>query len=268
MKMKRGQLLRWNGWFSVAVIAILLASAVSSGLVEFALGVLVSVGLGILIALHEIGHYVAARSVGLVPAKVVVGLGELVVLEIPRRRAPPLEVSIGVAPLVGFVRIPEVEFAKAPLRARAAVIAAGPAASWFTAAALFVAAHLLHGAPVAQTALRGLVWPAEGWRVVGRGLYDTFLGATSRHTMNAADFFGSGTAAVLERYAVIAAAIFAFNVLPIPLFDGGKLALFAYEWFAGRKPAERPVRYVTVAASLAFVVLFLVSWCRYIAALF
>lgn len=54
--------------------------------------------------------------------------------------------------------------------------------------------------------------------------------------------------------AVISTAIGLLNLFPIPVLDGGHLVMHAYEWLAGRPPAERFLR-IAMSIGLAMVLL-------------
>src|SRR2546423_2696099 len=62
----------------------------------------VIVGLLLLIFLHELGHFVAARAVGMRPRKFYVGFPPALV----KVRRNGVEYGIGAIPLGGYVRIP------------------------------------------------------------------------------------------------------------------------------------------------------------------
>src|SRR3989338_2125543 len=105
------------------------------------------VALGILIAAHEYGHYRVAVACGIKVLKFSVGFGKPVYTW--RLKNSPTEFSIGMLPLGGYVKMLDeregpvdpaerhLAFNTQPLRSRAAVVAAGPAANLLLAIALY-----------------------------------------------------------------------------------------------------------------------------------
>ncbi len=105
------------------------------------------VALGILIAVHEYGHYRVAVACGIKVLKFSIGFGKP--LYIWRLKGKPTEFSIGMLPLGGYVRMLDereapvdvserhLAFNTQPLKSRAAVVAAGPAANLLLAILLY-----------------------------------------------------------------------------------------------------------------------------------
>lgn len=107
--------------------------------------------LAILIVVHEWGHYRVARLFGVKVLRFSVGFGRVVWR---RQRSPDdTEFVIGALPLGGYVRMlderegevapheREQAFNRKPLRQRALIVAAGPAANFVLAIVLYAAAH-------------------------------------------------------------------------------------------------------------------------------
>ena len=105
------------------------------------------VALAVLIAIHEYGHYRVAVACGVKVLRFSIGIGKP--LWRWRRPGSETEFVIAALPLGGYVRmlderegaVPEQELARAfnrqPLRKRAAIVAAGPAANLLLAVALY-----------------------------------------------------------------------------------------------------------------------------------
>ena len=105
------------------------------------------VALGILIAVHEYGHYRVAVACGVKVLKFSVGFGKP--LYTWRLKNSPTEFSIGMLPLGGYVKMLDeregpvdpserhLAFNNQPLKSRAAVVAAGPAANLLLAILLY-----------------------------------------------------------------------------------------------------------------------------------
>ena len=105
------------------------------------------VALGLLIAIHEYGHYRVAVACGVKVLKFSIGFGKP--LYTWRCAGKPTEFSISALPLGGYVKMLDeregpvdpaerhLAFNNKPLRSRAAVVAAGPMANLLLAALLY-----------------------------------------------------------------------------------------------------------------------------------
>ncbi len=111
------------------------------------------VALGLLIAVHEYGHYRVAVACGVKVLRFSIGFGKPLLRWQPQ--GSPTEFVIGAIPLGGYVRmldereapVPEEErhlaFNNQPLRSRAAIVAAGPIANLLLAVVLYAAVSWL-----------------------------------------------------------------------------------------------------------------------------
>ena len=160
---------------------------------SYVLGLLIT--LGVLIVIHEYGHYRVAVACGVKVLRFSVGFGP--VLWRRQKSANATEFVLCALPLGGYVRMLDERempvdshllgrtFNRASLRARTAIVAAGPLANLGLAALLFAAAYWVGmqepkavlGPPVAgsvaeQAGLRAGDWvravqrPGEEWRDV------------------------------------------------------------------------------------------------------
>ena len=105
------------------------------------------VALGILIAVHEYGHYRVAVACGIKVLKFSIGFGKPIYTW--RLKGKPTEFSIGMLPLGGYVKMLDereapveaserhLAFNTQPLKSRVAVVAAGPAANLLLAVLLY-----------------------------------------------------------------------------------------------------------------------------------
>jgi len=105
------------------------------------------VALGILIAVHEYGHYRMAVACGVKVLRFSVGFGRPLLRW--QRQASSTEFVLGALPLGGYVRMLDereapvdaseqhLAFNRQPLRARAAIVLAGPAANLLLACVLY-----------------------------------------------------------------------------------------------------------------------------------
>jgi len=113
------------------------------------------VALGLLIAVHEYGHYRVAVACGVKVERFSVGFGKALFRWQPKRQHPgqQTEFVIGAFPLGGFVKMLDERegpvdpaerhraFNTQPLRARAAIVAAGPIANLLLAVLLYTAVN-------------------------------------------------------------------------------------------------------------------------------
>jgi regulator of sigma E protease len=109
------------------------------------------VALGLLIAVHEYGHYRVAVACGVKVLRFSVGFGKTLYSWKPKRQKPgqDTEFVIGAFPLGGYVKMldereapvaPEerhLAFNTQPLRSRVAIVAAGPLANLLLAILLY-----------------------------------------------------------------------------------------------------------------------------------
>jgi regulator of sigma E protease len=105
------------------------------------------VALGLLIAVHEYGHYRVAVACGVKVLRFSVGFGKPLLTW--HKKGSPTEFVICALPLGGYVRMLDereapvdaaerhLAFNTQPLRSRAAIVAAGPAANLLLAIALY-----------------------------------------------------------------------------------------------------------------------------------
>jgi len=113
------------------------------------------VALGLLIAVHEYGHYRVAVACGVKVLRFSVGFGRTLYRWQPRKQKPgqDTEFVIGAFPLGGYVKmlderegpVPpaqrDMAFNTQPLKSRAAIVAAGPAANLLLAIVLYAAVN-------------------------------------------------------------------------------------------------------------------------------
>lgn len=134
--------------------------------------------LGVLVFIHELGHYLAARWRGIHVDRFSIGFGKKVASWTDRRGT---EWQLAWLPLGGYVKLHGQEspadvtdevraswrdgetFHEKPVLDRAIVVAAGPAANFLLAALLFSALFIAMGRPVGTTTVGSVVQggPAE-----------------------------------------------------------------------------------------------------------
>ena len=134
------------------------------------------VALGVLIAVHEYGHYRVAVACGVKVLRFSVGFGKPLLRWQPK--GSPTEFVLSAFPLGGYVRmldereapVPEQErhlaFNTQPLRARAAIVAAGPVANLLLAVLLYATVNWIG----VQEPMAYLARPAQGSIAAAAGL--------------------------------------------------------------------------------------------------
>lgn len=128
--------------------------------------------LGVLIFVHELGHYLAARWRGVHVERFSIGFGRAIASWRDRRDC---EWRIGWIPLGGYVKMHGMEqptadaapepgtyragegFHEKPVRDRAIVVAAGPAFNFLLAALIFAGIFATYGQPVGSTSVQSVV---------------------------------------------------------------------------------------------------------------
>lgn len=160
------------------------------------------VGLMVLIVIHEAGHMLAAKAVGMKVERFALFFPPLLF----RRKVGETEYAIGAIPLGGYVKVlgqnPDEEVAPEDLHRsfpnqaiwrRAVMIAAGPFANLVTCLLLLVAVLMIAGRPQPTTIIEkgSLSPPAStalkaGDRIISvdgiTGSADDFVAATRKHT--------------------------------------------------------------------------------------
>ncbi len=135
------------------------------------------VALGLLIAIHEYGHYRVAVACGVKVLRFSVGFGKPILRW--QRPGSPTEFVVGALPLGGYVRMLDereapvdpaerhLAFNTQPLRSRAAIVAAGPAANLLLAVVIYAALNwtgLEEPQPVLSTPVAGSLAERAGLR--------------------------------------------------------------------------------------------------------
>lgn len=201
-----------------------------------------TIGLGLLvlnglIILHELGHFLAARRLGLIVPEFSVGFG-------PRLfgwRAGETEYSFRLFPIGGYVLLPDLapepDQAAFSLGRRFVTILAGPVAN-------LALVLLLLGPAVTLRAI-------GGWVVIILALVrDLFTGGPAGEAfigpLGVSEMVGqaaqTGWQDLLRLTALLSLNLGLFNLLPLPGLDGGRLVSLAIEKLnGGRRAAWEPL---------------------------
>ena len=118
-------------------------------------------GLGLLMVVHELGHYIAARAFKMRVTRFSIGFGPALFRHTPKDS--PTTYQIAIIPLLAYVQIAgmnpleEIDpkdqgsYANASLVGRITTIVAGPLANYLFASVLFFASMMIGGQPVPTT---------------------------------------------------------------------------------------------------------------------
>ena len=216
---------------------------------------------GFLIFIHELGHLLMARSLGIPVVRFSIGMGPV----IWRFQAWDVEWALSVVPFGGYVLFDaesEAYQASSPV-ARILTSLAGPAANVLAAIVLYIIAATLDFGALAVESGLDKTWAAvmETFKVVGMlatgevGVKDL---AGPVHMVS----IGSSLAAEPHRFfsylGFISINLAVLNLLPIPALDGGQILLTAGQSILGR---PLPDRAYAVVVGGSYVLLFgLIAW--------
>jgi len=192
-----------------------------------------------IIAIHELGHALAARATGLRIRRLVLGYGGIgryrVTLKAYIAGAP---IEIGPVPLYGLIEV-EPDELSAPSGAAAITILAGPVANIAVGAATLAIIAGPDRAIVAVRTLAEALWHTMP-EIITQGL-DALRPSWQPPSGMRLDFAESVTA--VHRLLLWPQAAFALsaasialgltNLLPIPPLDGGKLVTLSLRWVPG-----------------------------------
>ena len=241
----------------------------------------------VVVVVHELGHYFAARATGVMPSVFSVGFGKVLWSRLDARGT---SWQIGALPIGGFCRFVGDENAAslkttrtadvvagsldaAPVAKRCLVVLAGPFANLSLSLLLFLLAQgfdetagMSLGNAFDQL-IAFLVMSSTGLAatVVGVGEFCELSGP-----MGIANVAGQalqlGPYVFLQFVAVISASVAIFNLLPIPGLDGGHLLSYMIESCTGRPLGDKVKKLlfilgVTVILHLALMATFSDLFC-------
>lgn len=187
--------------------------------------------LSLLIVLHELGHLIAARLTGIPVAGFSVGFGP----KLWARRWGRVEYSLRAFPLGGFVMpaVIDEEFRAIPLRKRLAFFLGGPLANLLAPLPLL---SILNGIRGGVSFDHLVILPFQQvagfcWQLLG-SLASLFSHPESLRGVVAIVVEGGRQAQAgmgLEVAISLSLSLAVFNLLPIPMLDGGQITLGCLE---------------------------------------
>lgn len=190
--------------------------------------------IGLLILVHELGHFLAARWVRLPVSRFSIGFG-------PRLwgfRRGQTDYWVSAVPLGGYVLLAlkdEETYFRIPLGKRLVFALGGPLANLLLPVLLFAVLNLLGG----NASVRGiLITPVmQTWETLCQ-LLAMLPELTSRPdaisgvvgiVVQGGDFIGADLGKALQFAILLSLNLAVLNLLPIPVLDGGKIVLHLLE---------------------------------------
>jgi regulator of sigma E protease len=211
-------------------------------------------GLGVILLLvlvHEAGHLIAARCAGLPVLTFSVGFGP----SIWEAQRGGTTYRFAAIPAGGYVRYLERDVRGGrPLGALAGVLLAGPLTNLAVATVLLCVTSPTSG--IANAIVDGCAQTGALLVGVADSLGALFRGDATRlgGPLEVAQLTGlasqAGGVALLRMAALVSLNLAVFNLLPIPILDGGRLAMLAMERLRGR-PLHRRVQVWITASGVA-----------------
>lgn len=156
--------------------------------------------IGLLILIHELGHFLMARWAGVGVERFSIGFGPVLL----RRRGKETEYCLSVIPMGGYVKMmgeenplegggsgtvdPAKSFSLKPLWARALIVFAGPGMNFILAAAILAGVFVVQGRPVLPSVL-GRIEPGGPAAQAGLRTGDRVVAAEGRPVAYWEDLF-------------------------------------------------------------------------------
>jgi regulator of sigma E protease len=226
---------------------------------------LVLLGIGVLILVHELGHYAAARAAGIPIARFSVGFG-------PRVwgfRRWGTDFWISAFPLGGYV-LPDLasqeDYFRIPLGKRILFALGGPLANLLFPIPLLAAAHAVTGPWTFQHLV--LAPFVDAYAMLARFLGslpmvfsrpDALSGLVGIVTQGGA-YVAGGAERALGFAVLLSLNLGVLNLLPIPVLDGGKIAFDVLHRFQPRLLRFATPLTVAGLVLLACVFLYATAW--------
>ncbi|MBN2078376.1 MAG: site-2 protease family protein [Spirochaetes bacterium] len=190
--------------------------------------------IGIIILVHEVGHFIAAKLAGIRVERLSIGFGPRVAAFTSRGT----EYRLSLVPLGGYV-LPAVadenDFFRYPVMKRVIFSLGGPGANILLAVILFAAINFNREGLTLQGVL---LQPPVQTAALLKGFALSFLSVFSRPDQlsgivgmvsQGGAFIGGNPLKALHFSIIISLNLAIFNLLPVPALDGGKVFLYLLE---------------------------------------
>jgi regulator of sigma E protease len=185
--------------------------------------------LGLVICIHELGHFLAAKALGLPVARFCLGLGPIVW----GRTWRGTRYGLAAIPFGGYVLLDlagERDYLALPLGRRILFSLAGPAANLALAFGCYA---VLYGLTAGEHTLAGFVtqplaWTANNVRAVLTAIPKLFAHSDQLSSLvgivaEGGRFVGGSAARFILFGGYLSVSLAVFNLLPLPPLDGGKI---------------------------------------------
>lgn len=229
--------------------------------------------LSLIIFVHELGHFLTAKAVGIQPKTFAIGFGK----SLWKKEKGGVLYSLNALPLGGYVGFDMEKFATEPHYKRLAILAGGILFNLvftFIPAALFV---LIARYPLAYTAYQTppkIEWGAQAFLVyTWQSVTNTFeiiiagfgalfvspdisqLMGPIRIITEGASLLGENILFFLPLLIIINVNVLLVNALPLPALDGGRIAFTIIEWIIKRRiPHAEKIHFAGFVALMTLIV--------------
>jgi regulator of sigma E protease len=201
----------------------------------------------VIIGLHEFGHFILAKRFGLVPSIFSLGFGRVL---LSRTDKSGTSWQIRAVPLGGFIKLDEPVLAALPPLKRIAIYAAGPAFNIALGLVLITIAGVELGVPVLKSLEISFKIAPDIISTIVRSIWHIFTGDIANMSGPVGSAIASGNAVRLHGVAMFVGlfswSVGVLNLLPVPLLDGGQIALSGLEMAIG-KPGKTTLRFASYA---------------------
>lgn len=201
----------------------------------------------VIIGLHEFGHFIVAKRFGLVASIFSLGFGRVL---LSRTDKSGTSWQIRALPLGGFIKLDEPVLAALPPLRRIAIYAAGPVFNIILGLVLITTAGVELGVPVLKSLEISLKIAPEIISTIVRSIWHIFTGDISNISGPVGAAIASGNAVRLHGVLMFAGlfswSVGVLNLLPVPLLDGGQIALSGLEAAIG-KPGKTTLKFASYA---------------------
>ena len=184
--------------------------------------------IGLLILIHELGHFIAARAVGVAVDVFSVGFGPA----LWKKRIRGTEYRVSLVPLGGYV-LPAVkdehEYFLIPINKRIIFSLGGPAANLAVILLLFAILNAVQsGLSAAGIIIQPLIQTADLTQRILTAFMNLFTKPGSISGIvgilhDGGRFIGGDGTNAVKLAIIISANLAIFNLLPLPVLDGGKI---------------------------------------------
>ena len=189
----------------------------------------------VIIGLHEFGHFIVAKRFGLVASIFSFGFGRILFSRTDRSGT---SWQIRALPLGGFIKLDGSRLTALPPLKRIAIYAAGPTFNIVLGLVLIAVAGVEFGVPALKSLEISFKIAPEIIATMVRSIWNIYTGDISNVSGPVGSAIASGNAVRLHGIVQFAGlfswSVGVLNLLPVPLLDGGQIALSGLEMAIGK----------------------------------